>query len=139
MILDLEIEFEADKAINYLRKLMEKRATIVLSEKKVPKTLQQNKYIHVLFGVFGMETGYTIKEAKTIVKRNCDFMIYEVNGEKFLKSTADLDKDEAQVFIDWFKKWALQEHNCYLPEPDEYRENFMYFEKQLDTNKVYLS
>ena len=84
-----------------------------------------------MFGLYGCETGYTLEEAKTVIKRENPFMIYEKGGRQFLKSTADLSKDEMQYFIDWMRDFAAAD-GIYLPSSDEYLENQHTIDKQLE-------
>lgn len=138
MILDLKIDFDRVKALKYLEKLIERKAVITLAEKIKPKTKQQNRYIHVLFSLFGIELGYRKEEAKTLVKRNCPFMVYDKNDEKFLRSVGSLTKDEAKAFIEWFRTWSSTEHSVYLPSSEEYWDSLHYIEREIDRHKSYL-
>ncbi len=93
--------------------------------------------MHVLFSLFAIEFGYTIDEAKTHAKRNCQFMRYEKGGEIFLKRTRDLDKVEIMNFIEWYRNYSSQK-GCYLPSSEEYLRNKYYYENEIDKFKPYL-
>ena len=100
--------------------LMRKNAKADLTEKKTQRSNSQNKYLHVLFGLFGIDKGFTLEESKTFFKRKASFMIIEKELEgakvKFLRSTANLDKSEMTDFIDIVRTVASK-HGCYLPTP----------------------
>lgn len=67
------------------------------------RTLSQNSFFHLLLGYYGSQVGYFPNEAKTIVKRAMpDIFVYEKNGEKFLRSSADLSGKEMQKVLDRF-------------------------------------
>lgn len=135
MIYDLSKE--ESKARFYFDKLVEKKSIIELKERKEKRTLNQNSYLHVLFSLFGIETGYTLNESKQIIKGNCQFMIYEKSGKAFLKSTADLDTKEMTDFITWFRNYAGM-NGIYLPTPEEYQKGHLDYEKVIEQNKRYL-
>lgn len=122
MILDLHKEADRKRAQVYFDKLMELSSKIEL--KKIPqrRTLSQNAYLHVLFSLWGNEYGYSIDEAKIVVKRALKYT-YRRNEETFLRHTSDMDSKELTEFIDKFRNWsALQ--GFYLPSADEIGENY---------------
>ena len=142
MILDLKNTYEVQKARKKLEGWIEKGVTIDMKQKRVSRTLDQNKYLHVCIGLFGVELGYTLAEAKTLLKRECDFMVYDKADKdgaysRFLRSTASLSKDECREFIDWIRNYASW-NGCYLPSSEEFLEKQLYFERELDKNKQYL-
>lgn len=137
MIHDLSIQFDREKARVRLEKMIESKKVIDLKEKRKKRTISQNSYLHVLFGLYGIETGHTIDEAKTVLKRECPFMIYSKDGQKFLKKTSELSKDECQYFIEWIIEFAAID-GMDLPSSESYIENQFYFEKELDSNKKFL-
>ncbi len=138
MIYELSKPFDANKAKARLETLIEKGKVIDITEKRKKRTLSQNAYSHVIFSLFGIEFGYTMEEAKTFLKRSCgELMKYEKNGQYFLRSTADLSKDECQVFIDWVLKFAA-EQGCYIPDSESYLQNQFEIDKEISRNKIYL-
>jgi len=138
MKLDLSKNTDVKRATDYLQKLISDKCKIELSKVQEKRTQQQNKYVHVLFCLFGIHTGYSKDEAKTIVKRSCSFMKYEKKGVLFLRSTADLNTKEMTDFIDWFRNWSSNAHGCYLPSPEEYDQNAFEIDRQIEYNKIYL-
>ena len=99
MLLDLSKTIDRNKFKEYGEFLLKKEYKTSL-QKIIPKrTVQQNKYLHVCITIFAIEFGYTLEEAKTLLKRCCDFMRYEKNGNKFLKKTSRLDSGELTKYI----------------------------------------
>lgn len=134
---DLSNREEQVRAFEYFNKLAEKQHKVEIKRLLPARSGNQNSYVHVLFTLYGIEFGYTIEESKTMIKRNCHLMVYEKNGEKFLKSTAALDTKEMTDFIEWFRNFSSQ-HDCYLPSPNEYRQEQWYFDNEIDKHKQYL-
>lgn len=137
MIYDLRTKHEQGKARAYLEKMIAGKKAINLKEKPKRRTLPQNAYLHVIFGLFGAEVGLTLEEAKTTLKRQCGFMYYEKNGTKFLKGTKDCTKDEMQVFIQWIIEFAGV-HGIFIPSSEEYLENQVNIDKEVDRSKKYM-
>ena len=50
-------------------------------------------------------------------------MVYEKNGNKFLKSTIT-DQRTFNEFVDWFIMWAYREFEITCPGPQEYIDNY---------------
>lgn len=120
-----------------LNKLKGDGAMVELTKINPRRTILQNRYIHVLFALFGIEFGYTLDEAKTFLKRECSFMTYEKAGTKFLRHTSQMQTDELTKFIDWVRTYSAQQ-GLYLPTPDEYREGQAYIDNQIESHSEYL-
>ena len=108
MIYDLNIEQDKKQAMLKFEAFSDKGVVIELKEKMKNRTLSQNAYLHVLFGLYGCAFGYTLRESKTFLKRECPFMRYKKNTDVFLRSTASLDKIEMIEFIDWIRGMKTQ-------------------------------
>lgn len=136
MKLDLSIEYQKSRFIAYVQKLLDKEAKVELKEYRPQRSLSQNAYLHVCFGLIAQETGFTIEEAKTVLKREFgSFLVYEKKGTKFLRSTADLDTKEMTNFIDWLRSFAMDQLGVYLPTPEEHISCAFELEKQLENVK----
>jgi hypothetical protein len=109
---------ELDAAFLYLTKLAGKEVVAEVKEVRPKRSGQQNRYLHLLIGFYGLETGYRLDEAKTIYKRiaNPDTFVYEKDGIYFLRSSADLDSAEMTKSIDRFKEFALEHNGVRLPD-----------------------
>jgi len=125
-------------SIEYINKYKEKNITIEVTAKHPKRSLKQNNYLYLLLGFFGLEFGYTIEEAKQLYKRlNKDIYFYEKNGEKFIKSTADLDTKDMTLSIDIFRTYSAG-IGLYLPQPDEHA--FLnHIHNEIEKNKQYLN
>lgn len=117
--------------------LCEKGKEIELTEKRKVRTIQQNKYLHVLFCIWGLEYGYTLDESKTTIKRNCPFGCYEKKGEKFLIKTSKMDTKELTVFIDWFRNWSAN-NGFYLLSSEEYLIEKTRIDREIEKSKQHL-
>lgn len=116
MRFDCSNEIGLKQAQTYLSSL---KGYVEIKDVKKKRTLSQNAYLHVIITLFGIHFGYTIEEAKTLLKRECHFMVYEKNGNKFLRKTSKMNTKELTDFIDWVRNYASQ-NGCYLPTADEY-------------------
>lgn len=134
---NLAIDYDRQKFKVAVNKYYEKQATVELKKTYNKRSLDQNAYLHVLFGLFAINFGYTLEESKHLIKVKCQLMHYEKKGETFIKSTASLDVMEMTNFIEWFRNYASQE-GLYLPTPEEYRTNQLYIDEQIRHCNEYL-
>ena len=74
MKFNLNNPIDQNKAVTYLTKLLEGEKLIELKEIMKVRTLRQNAYLHVIITLYAIEFGSTLEEAKTDLKRECDFM-----------------------------------------------------------------
>jgi hypothetical protein len=114
-----------------LKRHLKQGHTVILDQKREQRSNAQNRYLHLLFSLFGIELGYTLAESKVIVKRACG-LYYEKKGEKFIISTATLTEDQMSIFIDKFKKFAA-EQGVYLPDTYSYE-----FQEYVDKYAPYM-
>lgn len=132
MKFDLSNKTERERAFSRFAFYSEKGKRIELKEWKAKRTNSQNRYLHVCLGFIAQETGYTLEEAKSVLKRQFGkFMVYEKNGEKFLNSTSHLDTNEITEFIDFIRHTASENLGVYIPTPEQYYEDEFEIEKQL--------
>jgi len=132
MIFDFNSDFDAIKARKRLEYLIQKKAVINLSEKKKKRTIRQNAYMHVCLGLFCMETGYTMKEAKELFSYQLpDLMRYTKNEFTFQRSTSELDTSEMSILIDNIRETALDQLGLYIPTSEEYLANQVEIEKSI--------
>ena len=133
MKLDLSKDFDLGKFKAYSEKLIKTNAKIELKKIQNKRSIDQNSYLHLCISFFCNESGYTLEEGKTVLKREFGgFMIYEKDGNKFLRSSADLDTLEMTEFIEWIRNIACYENlGVYVPTPQEYIENQFIIDQQL--------
>ena len=108
--------------------LQNKTAMVELVEKK-SRSIQSNKYLHLMLSSFGLQFGYTLDEVKTHFYKltaNKDIFVREgidkFTGEiyTYLRSSADLTQDEMSKSIDNFRAWSKEETGFDFPSSDEY-------------------
>ena len=128
---------EASKLQFYYEQLVNYEGLVELRKILKPRTINQNKFLHVLITLFGIELGYTIEEAKTLLKRNCSFMIYEKKNEQFLRRTRDMNTKELADFITWIRNFAGNQ-GIYLPTSYDYKRDWTEIERTIESNKHYL-
>lgn len=113
------VRADAERAVEYLISLIDKGKMVEVKHISPKRSLNQNAYLHVLIGAFGLHFGYTIEEAKIIYKRmNAGIYIYTKKDTKFLRSSADLTKEEMAKSIDTFRKKS-DELGYSLPPADD--------------------
>ena len=134
---DLTKKLEQNKALVKLEYLINKGAAIDITEKRLKRTIPQNAYIHVCINIFAIDKGYTSREAKTVLKRECQFMYYEKDNTMFLKSIADLDTKELSDFIEFVITFSGIE-GIYIMSSEEYLINQVEVERYISSHKQYL-
>ena len=91
------------KFAKFLETLEGKKAELTLEERKIPRTMTQNAYLHVLFGYISDHTGESLEEIKTIEKRRHlppkEIKLYG-KIHLILPSVTKLDKWETNDFIE---------------------------------------
>lgn len=94
---------ENKAARNRLYYLASKRRVVEIKEVRPKRTLAQNSYLHLLLGAFGLNFGYTLEEAKLIYKQvNKQLYYYRKKKRTFIRSSADLNKEQMAISIDKF-------------------------------------
>lgn len=137
MLYNLEVDIDVQRFDFRVNQLKEKKSKIELTEKKAKRTLSQNSYLHVCIATFAISIGNTLSEMKTDLKRECSFMVYTKNGNRYLRSSTDLDTKEMTDWIDWIRnKAGMQGH--FIPSPDDYQRNWIQIEKEIQAHKQYL-
>lgn len=120
----LELQKFRDRVVE----LQNQGAIVELSEKR-PRSLQANKYLHLMLSQFALMYGYTLDETKTHFYKvvvNPEIFVRErldkFTGEiyKYVRSTADLTSDEMGKSIDAFRQFWLKEGGYRFPSSDEY-------------------
>lgn len=125
MLYDLSNTFQLMQAETYFEKLKESACVIEL-RKKVKRSLNQNRYLHLILSWFAVETGYTLEDVKReYFKKLCNPEIFLKEDKGSLgeiisiKSSADLDSNEMTTAIERFRNWSAKEAGIYLPEANE--------------------
>lgn len=125
---NLKNPLEIDKFKDRVTELRNKGAVVELTEKRA-RSLQANKYLHLMLSKFALEYGYTLDEVKTHFYKitvNPDIYIRErvdkFSGEiyKYVRSSAELTSDEMSKSIEAFREFWLEEGGYRFPSSDEY-------------------
>ena len=138
-------ELHAAQARARLEKLIRERKVFDLTEKKPQRSLNQNAYLHVLISYFACQIGETAEYVKreyfkklvnpvTFIREREDRFLGRI---KYLRSSADLDRDEMTLCIDRFRSWSAAQAGIYLPSPDEGR-LISLMELEIERNRQYL-
>lgn len=129
---------QVNEAFEYLTKLVGQAATVEIKKLSPKRSLNQNRYYHLLLGIFGLEFGWSLEEAKIIHKREVspNIFIYEKNGKKFVRSSADIDSKEMTEAIDQLKRYCA-EQGLYLPDADD-PEKIIRFENMVERERSWL-
>ena len=137
MKFDLNINLDRNKYDTYSDKLKLSNSKVELKKLGANRSISINSYLHVCITLFAIEFGYTLAEAKTMLKRECDFMVYEKNGLKFLIETSKQDNAECSKFVEWIRNYASKQ-GLYIPDAEEYKENRFSIDREIDRHKTYL-
>ena len=133
MIFNLKFPNEVKAAYAYLENLEENQSKVEIKKKSPLRSLNQNRYLHLILGYFATCYGCSLDEAKVdFYKRTCNKEIFvrervNKNGQKvqYLRSSASLDTKEFTLSVDRFRDWSSMEAGIYLPAPNE--EQFLEF------------
>ena len=139
---DLSDNKQAAEATLYLIELTKLSKKCEIKAISPRRSLNQNSYLHLLLGSFGVHFGYTLEEAKLIYKRdlNPDIYIYEreVRGKnkEFIRSSADLTVEEMTKSIDRLREWSSK-GGYDLPLATD-KEWLMQIENEIERHKKYM-
>lgn len=136
MIYDLSKDIEIQKSQTYFDYLKKKGCVIELKEKRKKRSINQNSYLHVLFSLFGIKFGFTIDEAKELIKFKLGY-VYTKKGNDFFQKTSKMDSKELTIFIERFRNYSSS-LGLYLPSSDEYLFGFADYDRQIADNEIYL-
>lgn len=115
MKFNLAIDAQATEALEYLTALVTKGSIAEVKKVSPKRTLNQNSYLHLIIGYFGLHFGYNLEEAKFIYKQiNQSIYRYRKKDRTFWRSSADLTKEEMAKSIDKFMEKS-KEFGCPLP------------------------
>ena len=126
MLYDLRNPLDRERFKRRCNVLYQKQGIVDLSE-KTKRSSQQNKYLHLILSYLAMETGNTLDYVKEVFyKRTANKELFlrekedEILGKvEYLRSSADLSKEEMTLSIDRFRDWSSQTAGVYLPAANE--------------------
>lgn len=145
MIYDLSNPWEVQNLREYLNKLIHKGGMVEVRRKAPQRSLNQNRYLHLILGFFGSEYGLSLDEVKVdIFKRECNRDLFEREATnkkgrtvKYLRSSAELNSAEMTLAIERFRNWSASVAGIYLPSPNE-QQFLAYCEQEIERNREYL-
>ncbi len=124
---DLRNPLDRDRFKRRCNALYKKQGIVDLSEKG-QRSSQQNRYLHFLLGYLAIETSNTLEYVKEVFyKRTANKELYLREKEdailgkvEYLRSSAELTKEEMTLSIDRLRDWASQTAEIYLPSANEH-------------------
>ena len=127
MVYDLSKTYDREKFKRRVNMLYKRHVIVDLSVSRPKRTTTQNAYLHLLLGMFAMETGNTLEFVKQeYFKRlvNPDLFVEHRHdryaGEiEVLRSSRDLNTEEMSTAVERFRNWSASEADIYLPAPNE--------------------
>lgn len=144
MLFNLNNPYEAEKFKEYCNEQYKRGGIVEVKRKHKQRSLSQNSYLHLILGFFAVEFGYSLDEVKLdLFKKevNKEIFIRERTNKrgdvvKYVRSSADLDREEMTTAIERFRNYSAAEAGLYLPAPNEY-EALVYAQQQIDAFKDY--
>jgi len=100
-------DYEADRARDYVEKLIEKGAIIEIKQKRDTRSNRQNSWLHAVIKDFSEWTGYELHEAKTYLKL-IGGLGYEKNGVQYVRETRSLTTAEFAAMMEAIIRWGDQ-------------------------------
>lgn len=134
----LSNSYDANSARVYLDNLINDGRNIEISVIRDKRSISQNAYMHVVISLWAIHHGYTLAEAKDLLKDLCPFMNYEKNGHRFRVATSGQDSKQASEFVEWIRNYSAKESGHYIPTPDEYYMNRSRIDNEIERAKEYL-
>jgi hypothetical protein len=137
---------DKDKALIYINKLIDLNHNFEIITKYKNRSLQQNKYLHLILTWFCIESGYSLDYVKQelfkkevnkdifyidLVNPKTDALYYEY------RSTSKLDAKEMTDAIQRFRIYASREAGIYLPDANEF-DFLTHIQNEIERYKEYL-
>lgn len=128
MLYDTSNPLQRESLLTRAQSLACRGVIVELTEKKLRRSTQQNKYLHVILAYFGCEIGETMDYVKmNYFKLYCNKDIFVREREdkhigkiRVIRSSAELDSAEMTTAIERFRNWAASE-GVYIPSPEDER------------------
>lgn len=114
-------EDERDARREYLQSLAGARVEITVRKERTQRSIDQNAYLHAVpFPILAEHFGNSIEEVKYVLMGEC-FGWHTVAGREIpvKPSTSGMSVEECSRFIEWLIPWAMMEHGCAIPLPNE--------------------
>lgn len=145
MWFDLKDKEQAKEASKLLDSYSKRGEYVKIVARSPQRTLPQNAYMHVLFSIFSLETGYSNEYTKQYIFKRfvCHDVFLDVeivDGKEVVqvRSTNDLSKAECHLCLERFRNFAALELGIYLPQPHE-RSELAKAENYINKNRDWLN
>lgn len=138
-------DLQREQFIARAQVLAKKGAVVDMTEKEARRSLQSNRYLHVILAYFASQYGETVEYVKKNYYKflcNKDIFLEEKDDEflghiQTLRSSASLSQDEMSASIERFRNWSAMEAGIYLPTPDEH-DMLMECEIEIERNRNFI-
>ncbi len=122
---DIPLHTQGDR-VNLIRHInaldLTRPWVVTVKRRTVRRSLSQNALFHMWCGEVAKAVGYDIDEAKHWIKEACDCPVrdIEIDGVRIeRRSTAGLEMDEMQAFMDRVFRRLVGDMGIYLTIPEE--------------------
>lgn len=127
MMYNLKNPVDRDRFKRRCNALFKKQGVVELSE-KTQRSGQQNRFLHLLLGYLAIETSNTLEYVKEVFYKraaNREIFVREKDDEilgkvEYVRSSAELTKEEMTLSIDRLRDWSSQTAGVYLPAANEH-------------------
>lgn len=92
---------------------------IEIKKNRAIRSLQANKYYHVVLNIIGISTGHSHDELHEICKLKFNSQLVDLpkGGSQIIgKTTSNLDTIEFAGYVNRVKQWAMDEWGIVIPE-----------------------
>ena len=145
MIYNLSNPYDVERFKGWVDKMIAERKVVEAKRKDENRTIKQNSYLHLIISYFATQYGCGADEAKIdFYKRRCNRDLFERwrrnrRGDPvpYLRSSADLTKEEMTLSIDRVRNWSSSVAGIYLPSPED-GEMMIYMMQEVERNKGFL-
>jgi hypothetical protein len=139
----LKDPLELERAADYLAKLAGREATVDITKVVYKRSLQANKFYHVMLSYFGTQVGATLEEVKVLI-RQLQTDLYQTTRKEIAgvvvetsRSSADFNAAEMATSIDRFRQWAREVAGVDIPAPTD-TALLTYMDDVIQQNAAYL-
>lgn len=120
MIFDTAIEIDRQKLRQKIDWVVNGKRKIEVLDIRAKRSSNQNDYLHVILGMYAINFGLSLEEAKMDYKRiNSDIYKYEKGGKVYFRSSSSLNTKEMSESIERFRNYSAKEGGFYLPSAME--------------------
>lgn len=125
MLYDGANPYDAEKALDKVKRLIAEKCKFQIVREAVKRTLAQNSYYHLIVRYWASQYGCSEQEAELdYFKRVCNPTLFYTgecykDGSRKMRSTSELSSAEMSMAIERFRNWSASVAGIYIPSPDE--------------------